>query len=329
MNIVIIGGLGYIGSHLTKALHIEGHDVIVVDRKHDPKLMALIGLKTERFVHADVDEVPLESIAEQIRDMVDGVDVVMHLAEDANIDELQRVDIRHHRHIVSVRAINMMNLTSILNVDRMIYASSGAVYQSNPIPMTEDSPIRTDGCTYSMSKISAEKSLCSFGVHMGVRVTILRYGNPIGCKYGITYDKLDNTHSLGAIMADYLRGGRDVFTLDQMTVDGRAVDPVRSFIDICRFLRANIKVITDPSWMEEEFPIYNIGGSPHTPRQLLSAFLSHHSIPNPRPGTEIRTYQFMQDHYRVAHGALNSGHFERRFQMSLNSNIGEIVECIR
>lgn len=329
MNIVIIGGMGYIGSHLTKALHIEGHNVIVVDRKHDPKLMALIGLKPERFIHADVDEVPQDDIAEQIRDMVDGVDIVMHLAEDANIDGLQQVNARHHRHIVSVRAINMMSLTGILNVNRMIYASSGAVYRGNPIPMAEDSPIRTDGCTYSLSKISAEESLRSFGVQMGVRVTILRYGNPIGCKYGITYDKLGNAHSLGAIMADYLRGGRDVFTLDQMTVDGRTVDPVRSFIDIGRFLRANIKVITDPKWVEEEFPIYNIGGSPHTARQLLSAYLSHHSIPSPRPGTEIRTYQFMQDHYRIAHGALNSTCFEQRFHMSLNSNIGEIVECIR
>ena len=157
MNILVTGGCGYVGTLLTEQLIQDGHSVTVVDiqwfgnfHKKHPKL---------NILKMDIRETSLIPL--------DGVDVVIHLANIANDPSVELNPTLSWE--VNVLATQQLADYSVrAGVKQFIYASSGSVYGvKEESKVTEDLTL-VPISVYNMTKMVAERILLSYKDHMKV-----------------------------------------------------------------------------------------------------------------------------------------------------------------
>lgn len=336
MHIVILGGLGYIGAHLAKHLMAQNHTVTIVDRKHEPTLAALIGVPPAQNIRVDIDECHPRQLAAKIKTIFMSTDLVIHLADEKNICEVQdntwcefagerfppEEDILNNVvRTPPARAVSVLKLTHALGAKRLIYASSGTVYDESKVAVREGTIANGTKSAYACFKAQAENALMDFHRDLGIQVTVLRYGNPIGCKFGLTYGLFDDSTSLGGAITRFISGYSPTFSIDYHS-EG---EPLRSFIDIQRLCTATTKVIDDKEKVLQGYDVFNIGGATATPRQILSDYFSHHGLEYPADRIIKRELESFRHKYNV----LNNIKFETMFKMSLQPTLGEMVSGIR
>lgn len=270
-NILITGGLGYIGTNLCIALLKEGYDVIIldnlqnsVDEKSDGVEFActdLIGVlgeieemcdKSPIFIHGDV----LNSDALHYAFSYD-IDTVIHLAAS----KPSLVD--------PVSTVNMLNNTAIdtaiiqacitHDVKHFIYASSASVYGQTLLPCSisnQPDPC----CVYGATKYATEVLLESVTEHSNMEVSIMRYFNPLG---GHLLGRLK--HHPDGIMGALKTACEDgVFHVEGakacLTPDGT---PIRDYIHMDDLVDFHLGLINgiDPYSVVKQFTIHNVGTS--------------------------------------------------------------------
>ena len=192
MRIAVIGGSGFIGSHIVDRLLIDKHDVTIMDVKQpawnlhsdmrDPTAVIDVALK-------DASVVPFFYLDIRDRDRVDtllgaGYDAVYLLSAvsdfyEANRRPLAAID-------VNIQGVgHVLESVSRCGIKRLIFASTIWVYDLSyrvDSPMTEDVPLYLDQIShmYTATKLSAELVCRSYQNSYGIEVTILRYGVPYG-----------------------------------------------------------------------------------------------------------------------------------------------------
>ena len=151
MNILLTGGCGYIGSVLTPKLIDLGHCVTVVDIMWFGNVLpdhSRLNIVTADV--RDIDRVPM-----------DGVDVVIHLANIAN-DPCGDLDAKLSWEVNTLATMQLVEKAVRGGVRQFIYASSGSVYGVKDEPqVTEDLPLLpiTD---YNKTKMISERVLLSY-----------------------------------------------------------------------------------------------------------------------------------------------------------------------
>ncbi len=173
MKILVTGGAGFIGSHVTQAYIDAGHDVVVVDdlstgRRSNVPSQA-------RFVELDIcDRERLDAVFAREKP-----DVVNHHAAQVAIPvSLERPWQDAHVNIMGMLAL--LECSARHGVSRFIYASTAAVYgQPMTLPVDEDHPIRPLN-PYGVGKYAAELYLRCLGDLRGMDWVILRYANVYG-----------------------------------------------------------------------------------------------------------------------------------------------------
>ena len=175
MRALVLGGSGFIGSHLVDALLADGQRVRVFDRQPDRFRDALTGVDYRFGSLADVSDVA-EALA--------GVDVVFHLVSTSvpstsNLDPV--ADIEGNL----VTAVQLLDQMTRLDVRRIVFLSSGGTVYGNPgtSPVTETDPLRPI-CSYGVVKVAIENYLFMYQDLHGIEPVILRPSNPIGPRQG-------------------------------------------------------------------------------------------------------------------------------------------------
>jgi UDP-glucose 4-epimerase len=171
-TILVTGGAGFIGSHLTAALVERGHTVVVLDNLSSGKRKNLP--KGVRLIKGDV------SNPRVLRKLPKSVDAVFHLAaqidvrvsvEDALDDARQNI----------LGMINVLNYARDAKAKQVIFSSSGgAIYgpsEQIPTPETADC---LPSSPYGLAKWSAEQYLDLYRRLHGLSATVLRYSNVYG-----------------------------------------------------------------------------------------------------------------------------------------------------
>ena len=170
-NILVTGGAGFIGSHLTERLLLEGCRVTVIDDLSEGKWENL-PLHPNLIKHEG-------SILDDISNIVSGKDVVFHLAA---IPRLQRsVDNPWQTHRVNVDGtLNLLIEAKKHQVKRFIFSSSSSVYgNKNKTPFTEN--MTPDPLVpYSLQKVVAEDYCRMFSRLWGLETISLRYFSVYG-----------------------------------------------------------------------------------------------------------------------------------------------------
>lgn len=175
MRILLLGGNGFIGSHVVDALLASGHQVRVFDRGPELFREPVLGVEYQIGSFSD-----LPMLAEAL----EGVDVVYHLISTtvpstSNLDPLGDIEGN------LICTVSLLQLMVQMNIRRIIYLSSGGtVYgipQTVPIPESHTlNPI----CSYGVVKVAIENYLHMFRSLHGLKPLILRVSNPYGERQG-------------------------------------------------------------------------------------------------------------------------------------------------
>ena len=177
MKVLVIGGCGFIGSHIVDTLLAKGAGVRVLDRKPEMFRAPLPGVD---YVMCDLADTA------QIYEALNGIDAVVHLASTtvpatSNLDPV--ADITGNL-IAMVRLLEIMRSAK---VGRMVYLSSGGTVYGVPQsdPVREDHPLNPIS-SYGIVKVAIENYLFMEHKLHGLNYVTLRASNPYGPRQGHT-----------------------------------------------------------------------------------------------------------------------------------------------
>ena len=170
---LVTGGAGFIGSHVVDALLHEGHDVTVVD---DLSTGRQSHLSPEvRFYQTSVTD--FDGLAKVFAS--ERPEFVSHHAAQKSVrDSMANPSFDALVNVVG--SVNVFELSVRHGCERMVFASTAAVY-SEPVhlPMSESHPVRAQSA-YGTSKLAAEGYLQFYGDVYGTRYVVFRYANVYG-----------------------------------------------------------------------------------------------------------------------------------------------------
>jgi UDP-glucuronate 4-epimerase len=159
-RIVVTGGVGFIGYHVTRALLGRGDDVVVADDFSDAPYPAAEKRRNERDLRAEFSRLRVSVACVTDRaamdPLIDGADAVLHLAGLAGVRPSFADPARYARVNVEGTAV-VQELSIEKHVERFVFASSSSVYgNATPLPANEDAPAVWPESPYAASKRGAE-----------------------------------------------------------------------------------------------------------------------------------------------------------------------------
>lgn len=229
MKILIVGGAGYIGSHMVKLLANAGHDVITLDNLSYGYRDAV---KYGEFIQGDLsDEKILDSIFK------DGsVDAVMHFAGFIQVGESMVKPSMYYQNNV---ANTLILLDTMLrhNVKHFIFSSTAAIFGEPDYTPIDEKHIKQPINPYGHSKLMIEQVLDDYDQAYGLRSTCLRYFNAAGADPDgeLGERHVPETHLIPLILqaASGRREDIKVFGDDYETDDGTCVRDYIHINDLC------------------------------------------------------------------------------------------------
>ena len=169
MNVLIIGGAGYIGSHVTYELCDQGYNVTVLDDLST-------GFLSNVDKRADFIE---KSFTSQNFKLLKHIDCVIHLAALKAAGESMDDPIKYSNKNI-LNSIELINNCVENNIQKFIFSSSAAVYGfSEYLPIDEKHPLNPINY-YGFTKLMIEKQLLWYNQLKGLDISILRYFNAAG-----------------------------------------------------------------------------------------------------------------------------------------------------
>lgn len=172
MHFIVTGGAGFIGSHLTEQLLSDGHHVTVVDNLSTGNLQNLSEHPHLELLIKDISKC-------QPKDFTGQIDGLAHLAATPSVTQSWLQPLKAHHNNLSAM-IAVIQLCQTLNIPRLVFASSAAVY-GNPTQL----PISENQQTYPISPYGLQKLVCEqyaklFAKQLGFSFVGLRLFNVYG-----------------------------------------------------------------------------------------------------------------------------------------------------
>ncbi len=176
MNILVTGGAGFIGSHLSERLISLDHNVIIIDNfvNGNKKNLKNI-LNNKRFKLSICDIRDKNTIEKEF----ENIDVVFHLAALADIvPSIENPDEYYSTNVTGT--FNVLDLSKKYNVNKIIYAASSSCYGiTKEIPTSENALIQPQ-YPYALTKYLGEELIKHWGIVYGLDYVSLRFFNVFG-----------------------------------------------------------------------------------------------------------------------------------------------------
>lgn len=180
MKIIVTGGAGFIGSHITDRLVRAGNEVTVVDNLSSGKKKNII--EEANFIAKDLIK---ENIVREVREH----DALFHFAADPNVRSSARTPLQSFNQNV-IATFKVLETCRKNKMRHIVFASTSTVYgEADKIPTPEDYPCAPIS-NYGASKLACEAYLSSYAHSYGIKTTIVRYANIYGKRssHGVMYD---------------------------------------------------------------------------------------------------------------------------------------------
>jgi UDP-glucose 4-epimerase len=174
MKILVTGGAGFIGSHVTDRFVRDGHEVVVLDNLVTGSRRNLN--PNARFVEMDIrDRKGIESLLAAER-----FDVVDHHAAQMDVRKSTE-DPLYDAEVNILGSLNIISSAAGHGVKKFIYISTGGAVYGEPrrLPVEEDDPINPE-CQYGISKHTVEHYLYLYRLLYKLNFVVLRYPNVFG-----------------------------------------------------------------------------------------------------------------------------------------------------
>ncbi|MBN2035432.1 MAG: UDP-glucose 4-epimerase GalE [Chitinispirillaceae bacterium] len=262
-NILVVGGAGYIGSHVCKELSRSGYTPVSYDNLVYGHEWAV---KWGPFAKGDIHDV------KRLREVMsaNAIDAVIHLAAFAYVGESVAHPAKYYRNNVagSLSLFEAMRETQVKNI---VFSSTCAVYGiPQEIPITERSP-RNPVNPYGASKLMIERILEDYHRAYGFNSVSLRYFNAAGAdpdaEIGEAHDP--ETHLI-PLMLDAGMGRREELKVFGNTYPTRDGTCIRDYIHVTDLARAHVLALDLIERKQSMCVVMNLGtGQGHSIMEMI------------------------------------------------------------
>jgi len=229
VRILVVGGAGYIGSHMVLQLTEAGHHIVVLDDLSSGDRAAVFGAE---LVVGNVADAPLLD-----RVLADGrFDGVMHFASFIEVGESVRDPGKYYRNNFS-STLGLLDAMVRRGVRAFIFSSTAAIYGiPESVPIDESAPQRPIN-PYGRSKWMVEQALADYERAHGIKSVCLRYFNAAGAdplaRIGERHEPESHLIPLVLQAASGRRESVQVFGRDYPTPDGTCIRDYIHVVDLC------------------------------------------------------------------------------------------------
>ena len=278
-TVLVSGGAGFIGSHVTVELVQAGYDVVIADNFSNcdetnyKGVCSILGREMPLVKMDFCDAAAVSELFSKYK-----FDAVIHFAAFKAVGESVEDPLKYYTN----------NLTSFLNVlsaarecggCNVLFSSSATVYgEPEKTPVTEQSPRQEATSPYGNTKQMCEDFLRDcVKAYPGIKGIALRYFNPIGAHPSALIGELPRgvPNNLVPFITQTAAGRREclsIFGNDYPTPDGTCL---RDYIDIVDLARAHVCAVSRmvEGKMKQPYEIFNVGtGRPVSVQELVDAF---------------------------------------------------------
>ncbi len=236
MNVLVVGGAGYIGSHAVRALLAAGHHVWVYDNLSRGHRGAVPAGKLIEGEVADRKRLAAAMIEHKI-------DAVMHFAAFALVNEsVNDPSIYYQNNVVA--ALELLEAMREAKVPRIVFSSTTATYGEPDVIPIPETTLQQPINPYGFTKLVIEQALADYAKAYGIGYAALRYFNAAGAHPSgeIGEDHDPETHIIPIVLQVAL-GQREKITIygeDYPTPDGTCV---RDYIHVCDLADAHLRAL--------------------------------------------------------------------------------------
>ena len=229
MKILVVGGAGYIGSHMVKQLTTAGNDVITLDNLSYGYRDAV---KYGEFVEGDLgDDTVLDAIFK-----TGDIDAVMHFAGFIQVGEsVIKPAMYYHNNVVNT--FTLLDAMLRFDVKNFIFSSTAAIFGEPDYTPIDEKHNKQPINPYGHSKLMIEQVLDDYDDAYGLRSTCLRYFNAAGAdpEGELGERHVPETHLIPLILqaASGRREDIKIFGDDYATDDGTCVRDYIHINDLC------------------------------------------------------------------------------------------------
>ncbi len=274
-DILVTGGLGFIGSHTVVSLVEAGYNPIILDNLSNSRLSAIDGIesitgKSVHFIKGDVNDPTIYlSVFEQFE-----IQAVIHFAAYKAVGESVEKALVYYRNNVG-GLITLLEAMEKANLSNLVFSSSCTVYgEPDNVPVTELEPTKAATSPYGATKQMCEVILQDT---LWCKTQCLRYFNPVGAhKSGkIGELPLGVPNNLVPYITQTAAGLRNELTVhgnDYNTRDGSNIRDYIHVVDLAEAHVAALDRLLTPE-LADRFEVFNIGtGNGNTVLEVIEAF---------------------------------------------------------
>ena len=277
-TVLVSGGAGYIGSHVTVELDAAGYDVVIADNFSNcdhTNYNVVCEITGKKLPLITMDFCDLDAVRKLFNDY--SIDAVIHFAAFKAVGESVADPLKYYVN-------NLESFLNILTLARekgcnVLFSSSATVYgEPDELPVSERSPRKPCTSPYGNTKQMCEDLLRDcVSAYPNIKGIALRYFNPIGAHPSALIGELPRgvPQNLVPFITQTAIGKREclsIFGDDYPTPDGTCQ---RDYIDIVDLAKAHVCAVARmlDGKMEEGYEIFNIGtGRPLSVMELVTTF---------------------------------------------------------
>jgi len=301
-KILVTGGAGYIGSHTIADLVENDYEIISIDNFSNSfpetfdNLEQLTGKKIKNY---NIDLGDFNAVRNVFLEHKD-ISGIIHFAALKYINESVDEPIKYYRNNMT-SLFNLLDCCKEFSVNNFVFSSSCSVYgNAEKLPVDENTPLCISESPYAETKVMAERVLQDFTKVNSLKVTLLRYFNPIGAhKSGLIGESPKGMPQnvvpriTGTVLGKYKEFS--VFGTDYDTKDGTCV---RDYIHVSDIAHGHTLAL---NWLatkgKQACEIFNMGsGNGVSVLELTNAFEKgsgqklHYLLTDRRPGDVVAIY---------------------------------------
>lgn len=280
-QVLVTGGLGFIGSHTAVVLIEKGYEVIIVDDLSNSSLLVLDGIEAITGIKPELHVLDLKS-SESVKNLFEHypkLNNVIHFAASKAVGESVDDPLHYYENNIS-SLLHVLKELKKQEKANFIFSSSCTVYgQALALPITEDAPVQPATSPYGNTKQIGEEIIEDLAhSHTNFQSIILRYFNPIGAHPSSNIGELPNGIPQNLVpfvtqTAAKLRSELLVYGGDYDTPDGSGI---RDYIHVMDLAEAHLFALERllEKKNDKAVEVFNIGtGIGSSVLQIIETFI--------------------------------------------------------
>ena len=246
-KILVVGGAGYIGAHVSYLLQENGYEVRIYDDFSN-------GLKSR--IEGKFSDVVIGDVLDRqaLRNACEGMDAVIHLAAKKAVGESVDNPLKYYENNVG-GTLNLLAAMSLKGVKKIVFSSTAAVYAPSEKLSITESDLTEPLSPYGQTKLLSEKLISAVAKAEDLSSISLRYFNVVGA---LRDEFADNSKdNLVPKVFAALKAGKnpEIYGSDYPTKDGSCI---RDYIHISDLAKAHL-VALEKVFSTKVDEVYNVG----------------------------------------------------------------------